>query len=679
MSIFVQKINPLTGHNDWVIQNEDYDYHQEVARSAFADMLHDSERNQLYEKALKVAIDKMHSMGKQAYVLDIGTGTGLLSMMAARNGADKITACEAFKPMSQCAMNILKLNGFSDKIKVIPKRSTELTVGKDGDLAEKCNILVTEVFDTELIGEGALSTFDHAHKFLLDKDSIVIPDNATVFAQVVECPLGQNWNKLKDIYNEDLEVLIRIPESIKNCPGSAAVHDIQLSQLPLESFNTFVPPTPVLRFDWSGKTPFVFERSTIHTLKSLKHGKAQMVFMWWELQMDINAEHILSCAPYWAHPKSKDRITTDIPWRDHWMQAIYYLPQELNLEEGQEIHLISCHDEYSLWFNLTTTLKLTEVDYLNPICQCGLHVAFSRTRIGQLNDAKRNKKYFKLFEEHIKPDSNILFLSDGFHYGLVASKLGAKQLYFLDTNLLSRRVLQEFITYNEISNAQILEQADDLKNIDLDNVNIVFGEPYFTSSILPWDNLLFLYLSDNIRTLLSKNVKVFPKSCVIKAVAVHFDHLHKIRAPLGNCEGFLMKDFDNLILESSNISDDNVEAQPLWEYPATALSQEVQIAEINLLSKHKNPFECRGSIDIKDFRNLPCNGVALWANWNLDDSPKRTVSTGPVGEIILGKKIQWDMYTRQGVCLFSNKLSSRLEYNFTFDVNEGSINFQMLT
>lgn len=188
MSIFVQKINPLTGHNDWVIQNEDYDYHQEVARSAFADMLHDSERNQLYEKALKVAIDKMHSMGKQAYVLDIGTGTGLLSMMAARNGADKIIACEAFKPMSQCAISILKLNGFSHKIKVIPKRSTELTVGKDGDLTEKCNILVTEVFDTELIGEGALSTFDHAHKFLLDKDCVVIPDNATIFAQV---PFGQ--------------------------------------------------------------------------------------------------------------------------------------------------------------------------------------------------------------------------------------------------------------------------------------------------------------------------------------------------------------------------------------------------------------------------------------------------------------------------------------------------------
>ena len=37
----------------------------------------------------------------------------------------------------------------------------------DGDLLEKANILVTEVFDTELIGEGALGTFHHAHTNLL--------------------------------------------------------------------------------------------------------------------------------------------------------------------------------------------------------------------------------------------------------------------------------------------------------------------------------------------------------------------------------------------------------------------------------------------------------------------------------------------------------------------------------
>jgi len=44
MSIFIQCLNPLTGLQTWEEQDEYYDYHQEVARSAFADMLHDHER-----------------------------------------------------------------------------------------------------------------------------------------------------------------------------------------------------------------------------------------------------------------------------------------------------------------------------------------------------------------------------------------------------------------------------------------------------------------------------------------------------------------------------------------------------------------------------------------------------------------------------------------------------------
>lgn len=41
-----------------------------------------------------MAVKEKHEMGEEANVLDIGTGTGLLSMMAAECGADSIIACE---------------------------------------------------------------------------------------------------------------------------------------------------------------------------------------------------------------------------------------------------------------------------------------------------------------------------------------------------------------------------------------------------------------------------------------------------------------------------------------------------------------------------------------------------------------------------------------------------------
>lgn len=37
----------------------------------------------------------------------------------------------------------------------------------DGDMQEKANVLVTELFDTELIGEGALPSYEHAHMHLV--------------------------------------------------------------------------------------------------------------------------------------------------------------------------------------------------------------------------------------------------------------------------------------------------------------------------------------------------------------------------------------------------------------------------------------------------------------------------------------------------------------------------------
>lgn len=73
--------------------------------------------------------------------------------------------------MADIAEKIISTNGFRDKIRLIRRRSTEVRIGTE--MARKANILVTEVFDTELIGEGAIATFNLAHKHLLTV-SIVI-------------------------------------------------------------------------------------------------------------------------------------------------------------------------------------------------------------------------------------------------------------------------------------------------------------------------------------------------------------------------------------------------------------------------------------------------------------------------------------------------------------------------
>ena len=54
--VMVQAVNHATGQNSWKMMPADYDYNQELARAAFADMLHDSERNRLYYRGLEAAI-----------------------------------------------------------------------------------------------------------------------------------------------------------------------------------------------------------------------------------------------------------------------------------------------------------------------------------------------------------------------------------------------------------------------------------------------------------------------------------------------------------------------------------------------------------------------------------------------------------------------------------------------
>lgn len=539
MDTFFQHFNRITGTQEWVQQNEQYDYHQEITRAAFADMLHDTDRNIKYELALKMAIEKMHSMGRKANVLDIGTGTGLLSMMAVRHGADTVTACEAFAPMSKCALKVIRQNGFESQIKLIPKRSTDITVGLDKDMENVCNILVTEVFDTELIGEGALATFSHAHEFLLEENPIVIPQSATIYAQIVESPFIQNWNKIRNIYDDEGQLLIEVPREITNCGGANAVHDIQMDQIKSKDVKFLSDPSPVCTFDWSGKSLLKFSESLVTPIEITQTGNAQVVFMWWELQMDTAEEVILSCAPFWANQ------TKVHPWRDHWMQAIYYLPKDTFVEKDHHIDFVTSHDEFSFWFDIDEARNERDV---KRFCTCGLHMAFARTRLGQVNDNLRNKKYIKVLKKNITENSVVLVLSEGSFISLAAAKFGAKKIYYIETNHLSRSIFEDFIRTNKITNVEIFESSNAFINSGaLERINVVFGEPYFVNSILPWDGLAFAYFFKDVKHLLANNFKVFPKIVSIKAIAVSFTDLNKIRIPLGECQGFIMESFDELI------------------------------------------------------------------------------------------------------------------------------------
>jgi type III protein arginine methyltransferase len=139
-------------------------------------MMNDGARNGAYRAALA----QMIRPGMR--VFEIGTGAGLLAMMAARAGAQHVVTCEANTRIAQVATEVIRDNGLSDRITVIPKKSTSLTVDEIGG---PCDLLVTETFDSTLIGEGALSSIKHARQSLLRRGGLVCPSRGWVKAQLV--------------------------------------------------------------------------------------------------------------------------------------------------------------------------------------------------------------------------------------------------------------------------------------------------------------------------------------------------------------------------------------------------------------------------------------------------------------------------------------------------------------
>jgi predicted nicotinamide N-methyase len=132
------------------------------------DIVRDHGRNSAYEAALRRAVTP------GCKVLEIGTGTGLLAMMAARAGAAHVITCEADPAIAAVAREIIRRNGFADRIRVVGKHSTRLEV--EADLGGPADVLVSEIVSNDLLSEGALPVMEHVREAgLLQPDARIVP------------------------------------------------------------------------------------------------------------------------------------------------------------------------------------------------------------------------------------------------------------------------------------------------------------------------------------------------------------------------------------------------------------------------------------------------------------------------------------------------------------------------
>lgn len=148
-------------------------------------MMNDSHRNNAYYAALSAAITP------DTHVLEIGTGSGLLAMMAAKLGAGQVTTCEAVAEIAETARAIVEANNLTPLVTVVAKMSNKLEIGVDLD--DRADLLVSEILSSEFLGEGVLSSIEDAKRRLLKPGARIIPARGGIqFALFSGADIEQN-------------------------------------------------------------------------------------------------------------------------------------------------------------------------------------------------------------------------------------------------------------------------------------------------------------------------------------------------------------------------------------------------------------------------------------------------------------------------------------------------------
>jgi len=121
-------------------------------------------------------------------VVDIGTGTGILAIAAARAGAAHVYAIEA-SAIATVARAMFEANGLADRITLVQGWSTEV------ELPERADVLVSEIIGNDPWGERVLEVAQDAKKRLLKPSPRFVPSRMHVLGLPVTVPSAERMQR----------------------------------------------------------------------------------------------------------------------------------------------------------------------------------------------------------------------------------------------------------------------------------------------------------------------------------------------------------------------------------------------------------------------------------------------------------------------------------------------------
>lgn len=299
-----------------------FDAQDDESPSAYhTSMLNDLKRAESYLRAIE-------SVVAHKRVLDIGAGTGLLSMFAKRAGASRVTAVERNHVMCDVARMVMRDNGYGldarDEfrdgaggwIRLFEGPSQGLRVGAF-QLEEPAEVLVSETLDAWLVGENWLGSLEDARdRGLVTRDAVIVPCRATVFAKPIACnhcglPLN---HKLGGIRVDKARHALKL----------YGISSIEQKILKIVDF----AENPLVLFEYDFRTNDFPIRSKL-TFKAQTNGIFQSLLILWDAALDCAGKYNVS-----------NRPEADFAWN----QGVLHLDHPVYVTQNAEVIVFVAHD-----------------------------------------------------------------------------------------------------------------------------------------------------------------------------------------------------------------------------------------------------------------------------------------------------------------------------------------------
>uniref|UniRef100_A0A093VAW1 type I protein arginine methyltransferase n=1 Tax=Talaromyces marneffei PM1 TaxID=1077442 RepID=A0A093VAW1_TALMA len=267
------------------------------------EMLKDDVRTRSYRDA----IYQNKHIFKDKVVLDVGCGTGILSMFAVRAGAKHVIGVD-MSSIIEKAREIVAVNGMADKITLLQGKMEEVNLP-----FPQVDIIVSEWMGYFLLYESMLDTVLYARDRYLAPGGKIFPDQATIYVAGIEDGEYKDdkigfWDNVYGFNYSPMKDVALTEPLVDTVEMKAVVTD----------------PCAVLTLDLYTVTPADLSFKVPYSLPVKRNDFIHAIIAWFDIQFTACHKPItFSTGPHAKYT--------------HWKQTVFYLRDVLTVEEEEAV------------------------------------------------------------------------------------------------------------------------------------------------------------------------------------------------------------------------------------------------------------------------------------------------------------------------------------------------------